>query len=99
MSDFSLIVVIVGGVLLGLGYTFAYRRGKDPATEEMDYEKKLLRQLEEQDKRARRMEELQDRADERAERLDQLLTKWEEQARRQDAILEHLERLHDIKKD
>lgn len=112
MSDDAIVIIAIGGLLLGLGVTFAFRRGKDPASEAFDYEKQLRRRLEDQERQDKRFEERQDRAEkqldrtdeqqdraeERGRRLERLLDKWEEQARRQDAILDHLEKQHGIKK-
>lgn len=98
MSNFAVIVVAIGGLLLALGFTFAFRQGKDPATHEFDYEKKVREQMEDQERRGKRIDQAHDQAEGRAQRLDQLLSKWEEQARRHDAILDHLEKQHGLKK-
>jgi hypothetical protein len=98
MSDTAIIILSIGGLLLGLGITFAYRGGKDPAQTEFDYEKMFRKQLEDQQRQAKRTDEQQDQAEEQGQRFDRLLGKWEEQAKRQDAILDHLEKEHGIKK-
>ena len=98
MSDTAIIIISIGGLLLAIGVTFAYRGGKDPASHELDYEKTFRTQLEDQERRGRRMEQQQDQAEEQGQRFERLLTKWEEQAKRQDAILDYLEKEHGIKK-
>jgi hypothetical protein len=98
MNETSLIVFLVGVLLLAAGCAIAFRREKDNANSEFDYEKKVRQQLEDYDRRGKRTDDQLDEADERGRRVDLLLTKWEEHARRHDAILEHLEKQHQIQK-
>lgn len=99
MNDSALIVVIIGGVLLVVGTIFTFRRGKDPAEHALDDEQRMRRELAEQEKRGRRLDEYYQQAEERGRRFDQLLAKWEEQARRQDAVLDQLEKQNGIKNE
>lgn len=63
-----------------------------------EWEKRTRAMLDDYEREAKRVDEMQAKTEELNRRYEKVLTKWEEQTRRWDAVLEAMEKQQGVKK-